>query len=101
MCGLCGVFGVARHWTDASGAADAGTGTAERIHRARVANRMLGLFGLSLREWAGRYTLASRTGRAAVVDNLGAVWPEAERLAGRPCDPLDPAVIAAMEARRD
>jgi hypothetical protein len=37
----------------------------------------------------------------AVVDNFGALWPEAERLSGRPCDPLDPAVIAALEADRN
>jgi len=32
-----------------------------------------------------------------VVDHFGALWPAAERLAGRPCDPLDPEVIAAVE----
>ena len=40
--------------------------------------------------------LRDRKGRSAVVDNLGALWVEAERLAGRPLDPLDPDLIAAL-----
>jgi len=40
--------------------------------------------------------LRDRKGRTAVVDNLGAVWVEAERLCGRPLDPLDADLIAAL-----
>jgi hypothetical protein len=98
MCGLCGVFGVARHWTDT--AAEVASRRAERQHRTRIANRVLLPLGLELREWSGRYTLTGRTGRSAVVDNLGAIWPAAERLAGRPLDPLDPDLIARIGAAR-
>lgn len=94
MCGLCGVFGVAEHWTDG-----AGRSQAEAQHRIEVANDFVGLYGLRLAEWAGRFTLSGPTGGAAVVDHLGALWPAAERLAGRTFDPLDPNVIAAVEAR--
>jgi hypothetical protein len=94
MCGLCGVFGVAEHWTDGSLGS-----RAEAQHRIDVANRFLALQGLKLAEWSGRFTLASQTGGSAVVDHFGAIWPAAERLAGRPCDPLDPEVIAAVENR--
>ena len=97
MCGLCGAFGAPDHWSD--GVARSGPPQAERRARAAAANRVLGLYGLRLAPWADRYTLSGRTGRSAVVDHLGALWPAAERLAGRPCDPLDPAVIAALEAR--
>jgi hypothetical protein len=98
MCALCGAFGVAEHWSDAAGAEARGvTPSAERQARAEAANRVLGLYGLRLAEWGGRFTLTSRTGRTAIVDHFGALWPEAERLAGRPCDPLDPTVIAALE----
>jgi len=100
MCGLCGVFGVAEHWTDSAGGDEAAAGRsrqAERQHRLRVANSVLGLFGLRLDDWMNRYTLKSRTGRQAVVDNLGAVWPMAEQLAGRPLDPLDERVVEAVE----
>ena len=41
--------------------------------------------------------LKSFTGRSALVENVGELWPEAERLAGRPLDPLDPGLLAAME----
>ena len=93
MCALCGAFGVAEHWSDAP--TDAGAG-AERQHRVAVANRALALYGLTLADWAGRYVLTSRTGASAVVDNFGALWPEAERLTGRACDPLDPELIARL-----
>ena len=94
MCGLCGVFGVAEHWADGSG-----TSRAEGQHRVAVGNDVLAVLGLRLAEWQGRYTLTGPTGGSAVVDNFGSLWPAAERLAGRPCDPLDPKILAAVEKR--
>jgi hypothetical protein len=93
MCGLCGVFGAAEHWTDGSG------NSAESQHRVAVGNEVLSVFGLKLAEWSGRYTLSGPTGGSAVVDNFGNLWPAAERLAGRPCDPLDPNLIEIVEKR--
>lgn len=97
MCGLCGMFGVAEHWTDRSGA-EGQRRRAERQHRVRVANEVLGLFGLRCADWQNRFTLTSRTGKSVVVDHLGALWPAAEKLAGRPIDPLDPELLARVEA---
>jgi len=95
MCGLCGSF-AASHWSD--GVATSGaTPTADRVRRAGVANEALGFYGLTLRQWAGRYTLTSRTGRSEVVDGFGALWPAAERLSGRACDPLDEALLSRIE----
>ena len=94
MCGLCGVFGVAEHWTDG-----APRSRAEGQHRVAVGNRFLDLYGMRLAEWSGRFTLTGQAGGSAVVDHFGSLWPAAERLAGRPCDPLDPEVIAAVENR--
>lgn len=96
MCGLCGIFGVEAHWTDDPGTSGESR-RADRWHRARVANRLLALWGLGLVPWGARFTLRGRTGKTAVVDHLGAVWPAAERMAG-PCDPLDPALIARLES---
>jgi hypothetical protein len=93
MCGLCGAFGVAEHWADGSAS------RAEAQHRVAVGNRFLAPYGLKLAEWGGRFTLSGPTGGAAVVDHFGTLWPAAERLAGRPCDPLDPLAIAAAERR--
>ena len=59
------------------------------------ANRVLAHYGLSLSDWpAGNaYVLRSRTGRTAMVTHLGELWAAAERLAGKPCDPLDGALL--------
>jgi hypothetical protein len=98
MCALCGAFGVTEHWTDGTAAnADSATPFAERRARAEAANQLLGFYGLKLSEWGGRYTLTGRTGKMAVVEHFGALWPDAERLAGRVCDPLDPAIVEAVE----
>jgi hypothetical protein len=95
MCGLCGSF-THGHWSDGVSSTTA-TPSAERTRRAAVANAALAPYGLALKPWAGRFVLSSRTGKAAVVDGFGDLWPAAERLAGRPCDPLDEAVLARLE----
>jgi hypothetical protein len=98
MCALCGAFGVVEHWTDRPAGERAHlTATRERQQKANAANGLLGLYGLKLAAWGSRYTLTSRTGKMAVVEHFGALWPAAEKLAGRACDPLDPEVIALIE----
>jgi hypothetical protein len=81
------------HW------AEAGDGVRGRVFRAAALNRVLDHFGLSVASWAGgSYVVRDRKGGTAVVGDLGALWMEAERLVGRPLDPLDPTLIAALEA---
>jgi hypothetical protein len=90
MCGLCGVL-LSETWAEEAGDRRA------RVLRLKLLNRVLAHFGLRLDEWAGRvYVLRDRTGRTAVVDDLGAIWREAELLAGRPLDPLDPELLASL-----
>ncbi len=104
MCGLCGVLGAEDHWTDAAGSTrifgNAGasrTRRQERLRRVAIGNKILAHYGLKLSDWQGSaYILRNRTGRQEIVHNLAALWPTAEALAGRRCDPLDPEVIAAM-----
>ena len=106
MCGLCGVLGAEDHWTDAAGnsavfgSREAGqTRRQERQYRVALANRVLRHYGFRLGDWEGAsYLLSTLTGRSAIVDNLAALWPTAEQMIKRPCDPLDPALIAALEA---
>lgn len=100
MCGLCGTFGASDHWTDGL-ASGVSSPFAERRRRSAEANRILGYYGLKLTEWTNRFTLVGRTGKSAVVDNLGALWAVAEQVTGKACDPLDLALIEAMEAARD
>jgi hypothetical protein len=106
MCALCGVLGSKEHWTapvKREGVYVLGEAPAdrrrERRRRIAEANAILGLFGLSLEDWqADSYILRSRTGKSEVVDNLAALWPAAEALAGRPLDPLDPKILERREA---
>ena len=90
MCALCGAL-LDEHWVEQ------GSSRRERVSRVRLANRVLGHFGLRLDDWGGRvYVLRDRKGRAVVVTNLGTVWAEAERLTGQALDPLDPGLVAAL-----
>ena len=113
MCGLCGMFAGERHWTERAaspaifGDSDGGAGDGavrprvtpaqERQQRVRLVNRVLDPFGLVLAEWAAAsYVLRTRTGRSEMVPDLGSLWPAAERLLGRACDPFDPDLLARL-----
>ena len=106
MCSLCGVLGGNEHWADAVARPGIYTRNVERIdrrreraNRVRAANRILAAYALSLSDWQGSsYVIASRTGKSEVIEDLGHLWPAAERLSGRLCDPLDPDLIARIEA---
>ena len=90
MCALCGAL-LDEHWAEQDG------GRRARVFRVRLANRVLGHFGLRLDDWGGRvYVLRDLKGRSVVVANLGAVWFEAERLTGRRLDPLDTGLLAHL-----
>jgi hypothetical protein len=96
MCGLCGVFANADHWSD-SPSDNAETRTASRQVRTRLANQLLAHYSLRLTDTGGSLLLRSATGQAALVPHLGALWPAADRLARKPCDPLDAELIAALK----
>ena len=113
MCVLCGEFVAQVHWTDRRHedgvrAAEISIGefdrarTRERLRRASLANRVLSHYNLGLEDWGGsKYVLRDRTGRSELVQDLGSLWPAAEKLAGRPLDPLDPALHAALNSAQD
>ena len=101
MCGLCGALGGEGDWTQgvASGAAAAVPWQRRRARRERIAQacRVLRPFGLSVAEWQGGAMLPrNRTGATGVVNSLLDTWPAAERMAGRPIDPLDPSLLDAL-----
>jgi hypothetical protein len=105
MCALCGVLGGTEHWTDAvvrPGVCTRNTGAAamrrERMNRVAAANRVLSCYRMNLADWQGSvFVLSTATGKTEIVDNLGHLWMAAERLLGRPCDPLDEELIVLME----
>jgi hypothetical protein len=109
MCALCGVLGGNEHWADAVARPGVFTRNADRVDRrlarasrVHLANDVLSAFGLTLSDWQGAsYLLSTRTGKTEIVEDLGHLWPTAERLSGRMCDPLALPVIEAMEKRRD
>ena len=90
MCALCGIL-LTDHWAEQDG------GRRGRAFRVALVNRVLDHFGLRLDDWAGSvYILRDAKGGTAIVDDLGALWLHAARLAGRPLDPLDPELVRAL-----
>ncbi len=106
MCSLCGILGGNEHWADAVARPGVYTRTADRTDRRRerarrvsIANRVLAAFGMTLSDWQGAsYLLSTRTGKTEIIDDLGHLWPAAERLAGRPLDPLAEPLLERLEA---
>ena len=104
MCSLCGILAGRGHWTESAsspevfaGRTDVHTAGRERQHRTRILNAVLRHYGLTLSDWAGgKSVLKSFTGRSALVENVGELWSEAERLVGRPLDPLDPRLLKSL-----
>ena len=86
MCGLCGDLTPQDHWSDRTPGADS---TRHRHDRLRAVRTLLRGTGLTVTEWRGRgYQLANGRGRTVLVRDLGALWVEADRMRGRPVDPL-------------
>jgi hypothetical protein len=81
------------HW------AQAGDGARAHAFKAAALGPVLAYHGLSVSAWSGGlYVVSDKKGGTAVVGDLGALWVEAERLAGAPLDPLDPGLLAALES---
>ena len=107
MCGLCGVLGGPGHWSDAIARDGVYTRNhtpqerrRERANRIRIANLVLKAYGLKLEDWQSHaYVLRTLTGKSEVFDSLNHLWPMAEKLTGRRCDPLDEELIVQLERR--
>lgn len=98
MCVLCGESILKIHWTDhkrsmeSSEPANPSTSRQrERHRRIRLVNQVLAYYGLKVDDWNGvKFVVRDKKGRSEIVQDLGGLWAKAEKLAGRPLNPLDP-----------
>lgn len=96
MCGLCGLLGGDFHW--ASSIQTGLPNRQERFRRVAQANRILAFYQLRLGDFQGvSYILTTATGRSEILSDFGQIWRTAELISGRPLDPLDPRLLAALE----
>ncbi|MFY0545642.1 hypothetical protein [Brevibacillus sp. H7] len=108
MCVLCGEYVMNVHWTDRKSDRNednrkvvAGENQRSRVrdrrHRSRLTNQILRYYGLRVEDWTGsKYVLYDKKGRSVIVQDLGGLWPAAEKLINRPLDPLDPALLETL-----
>ncbi|HMQ58354.1 MAG TPA: hypothetical protein PKE65_07380 [Rhizobiaceae bacterium] len=106
MCANCGFPAAPGHWTEA------GTDTSydrlqARYRRASLLREVLRDHGLTAHDDATTpgITVSTKTGRHEFAGDLAAVWALAEKLSGRPVDPLAPKFVCddddALSARQD
>lgn len=95
MCGMCGLLGGGNHWSNATApgsAADTAGGPnarRQRLLQVALANRILIPLRLRLDDFHGQsFVLSSPTGSSELVGDFAQVWRVAERMLGRPLDPL-------------
>jgi hypothetical protein len=91
MCANCCFPATLSHWTEA-GAASATDRMRNRYRRGAALRVALAPYGLTSHDDGATsgIALGDRTGRMEMVDSLADLWIAAERLCGRPIDPLDP-----------
>lgn len=98
MCAFCGLFGnTNRSWLEAR--PDDGPARAARLSRIKRANELFSMFRLNLSDQHGAYyVLSGATGKTEVIYSLGEAWPAAERILGKPLDPLSADLLNRLEA---
>lgn len=89
MCGMCGLLGGGTHWSNVGVPDDGATRRQRRLLQVALANRILESFRLRLDDFHGQsFVLSSPTGATEVVANFTEVWKIAEKMLGKPLDPL-------------
>ncbi|MFT6533899.1 MAG: hypothetical protein ACJASC_003465 [Limimaricola cinnabarinus] len=105
MCSLCGILGCDDHWSSAVERPGVYSRNDSRLSRRReaarrlaIANKVLHTRRMKVEDFHNTsYVLRGATGATTVFDALAHLWPEAEALSGKPFDPLDPDLLAALE----
>lgn len=96
MCANCGFPAAPGHWTEA-GAEKSHDRILARFRRASVIRSILAPNGLTAHVDGATpgITVSTMTGNQEIVQDLSEVWKVAEKLSGRPVDPLAAAFIGA------
>ncbi len=102
MCGLCGIFGDSRHWSDEivrdGDSVPVWQRRRERQHRITLINKILTPYRVTVADWQGeKLVVRGPTGRCELAETVGDLWQEAEIAAGRPLDPLDAQFLEAPD----
>ncbi|AMM16588.1 MAG: hypothetical protein M3O74_21355 [Pseudomonadota bacterium] len=89
MCGMCGLLGGGNHWSNTTAPVAGANPRRQRLIQAALANRVLVPLRLKLDDFHGQsFLLSSPTGASELVSDFSQVWRVAERMLGRPLDPL-------------
>jgi hypothetical protein len=89
MCGMCGLLGGGRHWSNTVAAGEGASARRQRLVQVAYANRLLAGFRLTLVDFHGQsFVLSSPTGAQIIIDDFMKVWKAAETMLGYPLDPL-------------
>lgn len=100
MCGQCRSPSSREDWFAAGAPGSLAGRRHARAELSRAAGALLGPLGLRVDAHPGSMALAIRgaTGRTVLVTRLDQIADAARALTGRSPDPLDPALLAAVEA---
>lgn len=101
MCSACGFPAAPGHWTEA-GAASARDRLRNRFKRAAVLKSVLSTYGLTVHDGGlvPGIQISTLSGSQSIARDLEELWATAERMAGRPIDPLDPRFIGDANGDR-
>ena len=98
MCVLCYSLTGEEHWSDARISAEASA--VLRARRRAILAQIMAAKGLDYSDDPTGVTslVSDRKGSVEVARSLGEVWAAAEQLAKHPLDPLEPGLLARLQA---
>jgi len=106
VCVLCADLAGEVHWTERSMQSTTEEETSNearrrqaRFRRVRVVNRILGVYGLSIRQDLSgtQFVVSDAKGAQELARDLDQVWLAADRLAHTTVDPLDRRLLDRLE----
>lgn len=102
MCAACGVLSGTPDWLDRAGnpegIGDDGRETrrGERARLVKMVNILLAPGKAKISDFGEKLIIKGPTGKTKIVDSLGHVWVEADKIGMRLVDPLDATYLEAL-----